>query len=95
MGTKDECHEFRHKDELKHSCHQSARHRDMHMTEEPERVRAGLARRKAAGLPVGRQPGSKDRAGRKQSGYRGVGAGRQTAGARARRRADERGMMLP
>jgi putative DNA-invertase from lambdoid prophage Rac len=34
-----------------------------------ERVRAGLARRKAAGLPVGRQPGSKDRRQRKRSGY--------------------------
>ena len=32
-----------------------------------ERVRAGLARRKAAGLPVGRQPGSKDRRQRKRS----------------------------
>ena len=34
-----------------------------------ERVRAGLARRKAAGLPVGRQPGSKDCRQRKRSGY--------------------------
>jgi len=34
-----------------------------------ERVRAGLARRKAAGLPVGRQPGARDRRQRKRSGY--------------------------
>jgi DNA invertase Pin-like site-specific DNA recombinase len=34
-----------------------------------ERVRAGLARRKALGLPVGRQPGATDRRPRKRSGY--------------------------
>jgi putative DNA-invertase from lambdoid prophage Rac len=34
-----------------------------------ERVRAGLARRKAAGLPVGRPPGAKDKARRRRSGY--------------------------
>lgn len=34
-----------------------------------ERVRAGLARRKAAGLPVGRQPGARDLRPRKVSGY--------------------------
>lgn len=34
-----------------------------------ERVKAGLARRKAAGLPVGRQPGAKDKTRRKRSGY--------------------------
>jgi putative DNA-invertase from lambdoid prophage Rac len=34
-----------------------------------ERIRAGLERRKAQGLPVGRQPGAKDRAKRKRSGY--------------------------
>ena len=34
-----------------------------------ERVKAGLARRKAAGLPVGRQVGSRDRKPRKRSGY--------------------------
>jgi putative DNA-invertase from lambdoid prophage Rac len=34
-----------------------------------ERTRAGLARRKAAGLPVGRQPGAKDTRPRKRSGY--------------------------
>ena len=34
-----------------------------------ERVRAGRARRKAEGLPVGRQPGAKDRRPRKRSGY--------------------------
>jgi DNA invertase Pin-like site-specific DNA recombinase len=34
-----------------------------------ERVRAGLARRKAAGLPVGRQPGAADRQPRRRSGY--------------------------
>jgi DNA invertase Pin-like site-specific DNA recombinase len=34
-----------------------------------ERVRAGLARRKAAGLPVERQPGAKDKARRRRSGY--------------------------
>jgi DNA invertase Pin-like site-specific DNA recombinase len=34
-----------------------------------ERIRAGLARRKAAGLPVGRQPGAADTKPRKRSGY--------------------------
>lgn len=34
-----------------------------------ERVRAGLARRKASGLPVGRQPGARDLKPRKRSGY--------------------------
>jgi len=34
-----------------------------------ERVRAGIARRKAAGLPVGRQPGASDLKPRKRSGY--------------------------
>jgi len=34
-----------------------------------ERVRAGLARRKAYGLPVGRQPGATDRRPRERSGY--------------------------
>jgi len=34
-----------------------------------ERIRAGLARRKAQGLPIGRQPGAKDRRKRKRSGY--------------------------
>jgi DNA invertase Pin-like site-specific DNA recombinase len=34
-----------------------------------ERVRAGLARRKAQGLPVGRQPGARDTRPRKRSGY--------------------------
>jgi putative DNA-invertase from lambdoid prophage Rac len=34
-----------------------------------ERVRAGLARRKAAGLPIGRQPGAADRKPRRRSGY--------------------------
>jgi len=34
-----------------------------------ERIRAGLARRKAAGLPVGGQPGRKDKRPRKRSGY--------------------------
>jgi DNA invertase Pin-like site-specific DNA recombinase len=34
-----------------------------------ERVRAGLARRKAQGLPVGRQAGARDRAQRRRSGY--------------------------
>jgi DNA invertase Pin-like site-specific DNA recombinase len=34
-----------------------------------ERIRAGLARRKAAGLPVGRQTGAKDKGQRKRSGY--------------------------
>jgi DNA invertase Pin-like site-specific DNA recombinase len=34
-----------------------------------ERVRAGLARRKAAGLPVGRQPGAADGGPRRRSGY--------------------------
>jgi putative DNA-invertase from lambdoid prophage Rac len=34
-----------------------------------ERIRAGLARRKAEGKPVGRQAGSTDRKPRKRSGY--------------------------
>lgn len=34
-----------------------------------ERVRAGLARRKAAGLPIGRRTGSKDIKPRRKSGY--------------------------
>ncbi len=34
-----------------------------------ERVKAGLARRKAEGKPVGRQPGATDRKPRKRSGY--------------------------
>jgi putative DNA-invertase from lambdoid prophage Rac len=34
-----------------------------------ERVLAGLARRKAAGLPLGRQPGARDLAPRKRAGY--------------------------
>lgn len=34
-----------------------------------ERVKAALARRKAEGLPVGRQPGAKDAKPRKRSGY--------------------------
>ena len=34
-----------------------------------ERIKSGLARRKAAGLPVGRREGSKDRKPRKVSGY--------------------------
>jgi len=34
-----------------------------------ERIRAGLERRRAAGKPVGRQPGVKDKKQRKRSGY--------------------------
>jgi putative DNA-invertase from lambdoid prophage Rac len=34
-----------------------------------ERIRAGLARRKAEGKPVGRQPGATDRKQRRRSGY--------------------------
>jgi DNA invertase Pin-like site-specific DNA recombinase len=34
-----------------------------------ERVKAGLARRRSEGKPVGRQPGSKDKRRRKRSGY--------------------------
>ena len=34
-----------------------------------ERVKAGLARRRAEGKPVGRQPGASDKAPRKRSGY--------------------------
>ena len=34
-----------------------------------ERIKAGLARRRAAGLAVGRQPGAKDRKPRRVSGY--------------------------
>ena len=34
-----------------------------------ERIKAGLERRKAQGLPIGRQPGAKDRKKRKRSGY--------------------------
>ncbi|MBI4306891.1 MAG: recombinase family protein [Chloroflexi bacterium] len=35
-----------------------------------ERTKAGLARRRAEGLPVGRQPGAVDKSKRKRSGYR-------------------------
>lgn len=35
-----------------------------------ERIKAGLARRKEKGLPVGRQPGAKDRKRRRTDGYR-------------------------
>jgi DNA invertase Pin-like site-specific DNA recombinase len=38
-------------------------------TRRSERIRAGLARRKLEGKPVGRQPGAKDRSSRKRSGY--------------------------
>jgi putative DNA-invertase from lambdoid prophage Rac len=34
-----------------------------------ERIKAALARRKAQGLPVGHQPGAKDKTKRKRSGY--------------------------
>ena len=34
-----------------------------------ERIKAGLERRKAQGLPIGRQPGAKDRKKRRRSGY--------------------------
>lgn len=34
-----------------------------------DRIRAGLARRKAEGLPVGRQPGAMDKGQRRRSGY--------------------------
>jgi hypothetical protein len=34
-----------------------------------ERTRAGLARRKAEGLPIGRRPGATDKKPRKRSGY--------------------------
>jgi DNA invertase Pin-like site-specific DNA recombinase len=34
-----------------------------------ERIKAGLARRKAQGLPVGRKPGSTDKTPRRKSGY--------------------------
>ena len=34
-----------------------------------ERIKAGVARRRAEGLPVGRQPGTKDKGKRKRSGY--------------------------
>jgi putative DNA-invertase from lambdoid prophage Rac len=34
-----------------------------------DRIRAGLARRRAEGLPVGRQPGATDKAQRRRSGY--------------------------
>ena len=34
-----------------------------------ERIKAALAKRKAAGLPVGRQPGAVDKTKRKRSGY--------------------------
>jgi len=34
-----------------------------------ERIRAGLARRKAAGLPIGRQAGAKDKGKRRRSAY--------------------------
>lgn len=38
-------------------------------TRRSERTKAGLARRKAQGLPVGRQPGAVDRKPRRRSGY--------------------------
>jgi DNA invertase Pin-like site-specific DNA recombinase len=41
----------------------------MESTRRSERTKAGLARRKAQGLPVGRQPGAKDLRPRKVSGY--------------------------
>jgi DNA invertase Pin-like site-specific DNA recombinase len=34
-----------------------------------DRIRAGLARRRAEGLPVGRQPGARDKGQRRRSGY--------------------------
>jgi DNA invertase Pin-like site-specific DNA recombinase len=34
-----------------------------------ERTKPGMARRKAAGLPIGRLPGSKDKTKRKRSSY--------------------------
>jgi DNA invertase Pin-like site-specific DNA recombinase len=34
-----------------------------------ERIKAGMAKRKAAGLPVGRQPGATDKGKRNRSGY--------------------------
>lgn len=50
-----------------------------------ERIKAGLARRRAAGKPVGRQPGTADRKARKRSGY----VASWEAGG-ARRQAEER-----
>jgi putative DNA-invertase from lambdoid prophage Rac len=50
-----------------------------------ERIRAGLARRRAEGKPVGRQPGTADRKPRKRSGY--VAA--WEAGGRRRGRAEQ------
>ena len=47
-----------------------------------DRIRAGLARRKAEGKPVGRQPGAADRKPRKRSGYV---AAWETGGARRAR----------
>ena len=38
-------------------------------TRRSERIKSGLAKRKAAGLPVGRQPGSTDKTKRRRSGY--------------------------
>jgi putative DNA-invertase from lambdoid prophage Rac len=38
-------------------------------TRRSERTKAGLARRRAEGKPVGRQPGAKDTRPRKRSGY--------------------------
>jgi DNA invertase Pin-like site-specific DNA recombinase len=38
-------------------------------TRKSERIKAGLERRKALGLPVGRQPGAKDRRPRRRAGY--------------------------
>jgi len=35
----------------------------------PERIKAGLDRRRAQGKPVGRQPGAADKKPRKRSGY--------------------------
>ncbi len=52
-----------------------------------ERIQAGLARRRAEGRPVGRQPGVKDRKPRKRSGYV---AAWEEGGARRERAQQER-----
>jgi putative DNA-invertase from lambdoid prophage Rac len=58
-----------------------------------ERIRAGLARRKASGLPVGGQPGRQDRKPRKRSGYVAAwendGARRAALAGRNRQRSDD------
>ena len=59
-----------------------------------ERIRAGLARRKAEGKPVGGQPGRTDKKPRRRSGYIAAwedGGRRRTAAGRRRQAGDQQG----